>query len=75
MLRWADKCAGGAYPYLKLDVLNACMIADRETARIQKENRGNFNHALFALAFFSRRQDRELRGAIFRGLRDCPRRV
>ena len=35
----------------------------------------NFNHALFALAFFSRRQDRELLGAISRGLLDCPRRV
>jgi hypothetical protein len=40
MLRWADKCAGEAYRYLKLGALNACMIADRETALnvIQKEN-------------------------------------
>jgi len=30
---------------------------------------------LNALAFFSRRQDRELLGAISRGLLDCPRRV
>jgi len=30
---------------------------------------------LFALAFFSPRQDRELLGAIFRGLLDCPCRV
>ena len=35
----------------------------------------NFNHALFAFAFFARRQDRELPGAISRGLLDCPRRV
>jgi hypothetical protein len=33
----------------------------------QKENE-NFNHAVFAFAFFSRRQDRELFGAISRGL-------
>ena len=32
----------------------------------------NFNHALFAFAFFSRRQDLELPGAISRGLLDCP---
>ena len=42
--------------------------------QLQRE-RENFNHALFALAFFSRRQDRELPGAISRGLLDCPRRV
>jgi len=30
---------------------------------------------LFALAFFSRRQDRELLGAISRGLLDCPCRL
>ena len=30
---------------------------------------------LFAFAFFSRRQDRELLGAISRGLLDCPPRV
>ena len=41
MLRWADKCAGEAYRYLKLDALSACMIAGRprnSTERIQKEN-------------------------------------
>jgi len=32
MLRWADKRAGEAYQYLKLDALNACMIAHRERA-------------------------------------------
>jgi hypothetical protein len=36
----------------------------------QKEEPENFNHALFALAFLSRRQDRELLGAISRGLLD-----
>jgi hypothetical protein len=67
MLRWADKCAGKAYRYLKLDALNACMIADRETALNEFRKRPReFNHALFALAFFSRRQDRELLGAISR---------
>jgi hypothetical protein len=35
----------------------------------------DFNRAIFALAFFSRRQDRELPGAISRGLLDCPCRV
>jgi hypothetical protein len=35
----------------------------------------NFNHTLFALTFFSRRQDRELPGAISRGLLDCSYRV
>jgi len=30
----------------------------------------NFNQAVFALAFFSQRQDRELLGAISRGLLD-----
>ena len=35
----------------------------------------NFSHALFAFPFFYRRQDRELLGAIFRGLLDCPCRV
>jgi hypothetical protein len=32
-----------------------------------------FNQAVFALAFFSQRRDRELPGAISRGLLDCPR--
>ena len=45
------------------------------TERISERERQNFNHALFALAFFSQRQDRELLGAISRGLLDCPRRV
>ena len=39
-----------------------------------KRARDNFNNALFALAFFFRRQDRELPGAISRGPLDCPRR-
>jgi hypothetical protein len=34
-----------------------------------------FNHALLALAFFSRRQDRELLDAISRGLLDYPYRA
>ncbi|PYI95809.1 MAG: hypothetical protein DME98_14780 [Verrucomicrobia bacterium] len=34
---------------------------------IERE-RENFNHSLFAFAFFSQRQDRELLGAISRGL-------
>ena len=34
------------------------------------KKRENFNHAVFALAFFSRRQDRELPGATSRGLLD-----
>jgi len=48
MLRWADKCAEEAYRYLKLDALDACMIADRETAlkRIRKENERKFLAAL-----------------------------
>ena len=37
-----------------------------------QRERENFNYAVFALAFFSRRQDRELPGAISRGLLDCP---
>jgi hypothetical protein len=37
-------------------------------SRSNFHERENFNHALFALAFFSRRQDRELLGAISRGL-------
>jgi hypothetical protein len=39
---------------------------------LSERERENFNHAVFALAFFSRRQDRELLGAISRGLLDCP---
>jgi hypothetical protein len=35
-----------------------------------QRERENFNYALFAFAFFSRRQDRELLGAISRGLLD-----
>jgi hypothetical protein len=35
---------------------------------LSEREQENFNHALFALAFFSRRQDRELLGAISRGL-------
>jgi hypothetical protein len=35
----------------------------------------HFNHALLAFAFFSGQQDRELLGAISRGLLDCPCRV
>src|SRR5258705_8595953 len=42
---------------------------------LPERERENFNHAVFALAFFSRRQDRELPGAISRGLLDCPCRV
>ncbi len=45
------------------------------TKCLPERERENFNHALFAFAFFSRRQDRELLGAISRGLLDCPRRV
>jgi len=40
-----------------------------------KRERENFNHALFAFPFFSRRQDRELLGAISLGLLECPCRV
>jgi len=42
----------GKFPGPRIAVQNAC----------QKEERENFNHAVFALAFFSRRQDRELLG-------------
>jgi hypothetical protein len=42
---------------------------------LPERERENFNHALFALGFFSRRQDRELPCVISRGLLDCPRRV
>jgi hypothetical protein len=50
MLRWADKCAEEAYRYLKLDALNACMIADRETALngFRKRTREN-SFAAFAV--------------------------
>jgi hypothetical protein len=37
-----------------------------------KKNERIFNLAVFALAFFAGRQDRELLGAISRGLLDCP---
>jgi hypothetical protein len=39
---------------------------------LPESERENFNQAVFALAFFSRQQDRELLGAISRGLLDCP---
>ena len=39
------------------------------------EKRGRSQPRGFCLGFFSRRQDRELRGAISRGLLDCPCRV
>jgi hypothetical protein len=42
---------------------------------LPESERENFNHAVFTFAFFSRRQDRELFGAISRGLLDCPCRV
>jgi hypothetical protein len=42
---------------------------------LPESERENFNDAVFALAFFSRRQDRELLGATSRGLLDCPRQV
>jgi hypothetical protein len=50
MLRWADKCAEEAYRYLKLDALNACMMADRETALngFRKRTREN-SFAAFAV--------------------------
>ena len=50
-------------------------IKNRTTKCLPERERENFNQALFALAFFSRRQDRELPGAISRGLLDCPCRV
>jgi uncharacterized coiled-coil protein SlyX len=50
------------------------LIPTGEQSRSPERERENFNHALFGLAFFSRRQDRELLGAISRGLLDCPRR-
>jgi hypothetical protein len=36
-----------------------------------RRERENFNDAVFALAFFSQRQIRDLLGAISRGLLDC----
>jgi hypothetical protein len=39
--------------------------------RLSERERENFKQRLFALAFFFRRQDRELPGAISRGLLDC----
>jgi hypothetical protein len=47
----------------------------RTAKRLPEGERENFNQALFAFAFFSRRQDQELLGAVSRGLLDCPRRV
>jgi hypothetical protein len=44
----------------------------RDAHHVEREN---FNRALFALAFFFRLQDRELLGAISRGLLDCPCRL
>ena len=48
---------------------------NRTAKCLSERERENFNQAVFALAFFSRRQDRELPGAISRGLLDCPCRV
>jgi hypothetical protein len=49
---------------------------ENRTAKcLPERERENFNHALFAFVFFPRRQDRELLGAISRGLLDCPRPV
>jgi hypothetical protein len=48
---------------------------NRTTKCLSERERENFNHALFAFAVFSRRRDRELLGAISRGLLECPRRV
>ena len=55
------------------DARDLPLISKGSAARIPQE-RENFNRAVFALAFFSRPQDRELLGAISRGLPDCPRR-
>ena len=55
-------------------VIERGKVGDENRALPERE-RKNFNHALFALAFFSRRQDRELLGAISRGLLVCPCRV
>jgi hypothetical protein len=42
---------------------------ENRTAKcLSERERENFNDALFAFAFFSRPQDRELLGAISRGL-------
>src|SRR5258705_13786035 len=48
---------------------------NRTTKCLPENERENFNDAVFAFAFFSRRQDRELLGAISRGLLDCPCRL
>jgi hypothetical protein len=45
------------------------------TKCLSEKKTQNFNQAVFILAFFSRRQDRELRGAVSRGLLDCPCRL
>jgi hypothetical protein len=59
--------------YGSLKIALVLVRFDHVASRIRE--RENFNRAVFALAFFSRRQDRELLGAIFRGLLDCPCRV
>ena len=48
---------------------------NRTTKCLPETERENFDDAAFALAFSSRRQDRELPGAISRGLLDCLRRI
>ena len=49
--------------------------ASQKLDRKDLPERENFNDPVFALAFFSGRQDRELLGAISRGLLDCPCRL
>jgi hypothetical protein len=46
-----------------------------EIHQVMKIPFNDWGKRLFALAFFARRQVRELPGAISRGLLDCPRRV
>ena|SRR6516164_4023194 len=48
---------------------------NRTTRCLPENERENFNEAVFSLAFFSQRQDRERLGAISRGLLDCPCRL
>jgi hypothetical protein len=50
-------------------------VGESHYKMLAESEREIFNHAVFTLAFFSRRQDRELLGAISRGLLDCPCRV
>ena len=45
---------------------------NRTAKCLPRRERENFNQAVFALAFFSQRLDREPRVAISRGLLDCP---